>query len=73
VYNDGETTIIQFGKGAKNFDLPVLLVLDPAGKQMQVNYRVHGDRYIVDQVFYEALLLVGTGKSQRRVRIRREG
>jgi len=73
VYNDGETTIIQFGTDAQNSDLPVLLVLDPAGQQMHVNYRVHGDRYIVDQVFYEALLLVGTGKHQRRVRIRREG
>jgi len=55
----------------------VLLVLDPAGKKAQANYRVrsdrYGDRYIVDQVFSKALLLVGAGKHQQRVRIEREG
>jgi len=73
VYNDGETTVIQLKKTARNSDLPVLLVLDPSGKKTQANYRVHGDRYIVDRVFSEAVLLKGAGRSQRRVLIIREG
>jgi len=77
VYNNGEITVIHLGEGVRRADSPVLLVLDPAGRQSQANYRVrrdrYGDRYVVDQVFSKALLLVGSGKHQQRVHIEREG
>ena len=72
VYNDGEITVIHFGEGAHRSDSPVLLVLDHTGRTAQVNYRVRGNRYIVDRVFSEAVLLVGAGEHQQRVHIKRE-
>jgi len=72
VYNNGEITVIHLGKGTHHSEGPALLVLDHTGKTVQVNYRVRGDRYIVDRVFSEAVLLVGAGKHQQRVHIERE-
>jgi type IV secretion system protein VirB9 len=36
-----------------------------------VNYRLQGDRYIVDTVFDKAILIAGVGGNQRRVTITR--
>lgn len=36
-----------------------------------VNYRVQGNRYIVDTVFDRAILIAGVGSSQDRVTISR--
>ena len=36
-----------------------------------VNYRIQGDRYIVDTIFDKALLIAGVGSSQDRVVITR--
>ena len=38
---------------------------------VMVNYRVQGDRYIVDTVFDKAILIAGVGSSQDRVTITR--
>jgi type IV secretion system protein VirB9 len=38
-----------------------------------VNYRMQGDRYIVDRVLDHAELVSGVGSSQTRVVITREG
>lgn len=38
---------------------------------VMVNYRVHGDRYIVDNVFDKAILIAGIGPGQDRVTITR--
>jgi len=73
VYNNGEITVIHLGGKVDRSYSPVLLVLDHEGKKAQVNYRVRGNRYIVDQVFSEAVLLVGAGENQQRVHIEREG
>jgi type IV secretion system protein VirB9 len=60
-------------------EAPILLVVRKEGgwfsgedETVTVNYRVHGDRYIVDSVFNKALLIAGTGQSQERVTITKE-
>jgi type IV secretion system protein VirB9 len=70
VYNNGVQTIIQMGKGMKQTEAPALLVKADQEEQL-VNYRVIQDRYIVDQVFNEAVLIAGVGNNQNRVTIRR--
>jgi len=56
-------------------EAPALLVLDGkpkllAGQREQlVNYRLHGDRYIVDRVFDRAILVAGVGRKQTKIRI----
>ena len=72
VYNNGQQTIIQMGKDMGQSEAPALLVKTRQGEQM-VNYRVRGDRYVVDQVFDEAVMIVGVGRNQDRVTVRRTG
>ncbi len=70
VYNNQEQTFIQMNQDMNHSEAPALLVKNTEGEQM-VNYRVHGDRYIVDQVFDEAILIAGVGRQQNRVTITR--
>ncbi|MNP62614.1 Conjugal transfer protein [compost metagenome] len=57
--------------------MPTLLVVRKDGgwfrddETVMVNYRVQGDRYIVDTVFDKAILIAGVGKSQDRITILR--
>lgn len=75
VYNDGVKTIIQMPSTMQQTEAPTLLVVRKDGgvftdeETVMVNYRVQGDRYIVDTVFDKAVLIAGVGKSQDRVTI----
>ena len=78
VYNDGVKTVIQMPAAMAQTEAPTLLVVRKEGglfsddETVMVNYRVHGDRYIVDTVFQKAILIAGVGKGQDRVTITRE-
>jgi len=78
VYNDGIKTVIQMPAAMAQTEAPTLLVVRKDGgwfkddETVMVNYRVHGDRYIVDTVFDKAILIAGVGRSQDRVTITRE-
>lgn len=77
VYNDGVKTIIEMPKAMSQSQAPALMVLrdtrtpfkseDP----IMVNYRVQGCRYIVDNVFDKAIMIVGSGRSQQKITIKR--
>lgn len=77
VYNDGSKTIIQMPRTMAQTEAPALVVVRKEGgwftddETVMVNYRVQGDRYIVDTVFDKAILIAGVGKSQDRVTIQR--
>ncbi|MEE9102992.1 MULTISPECIES: P-type conjugative transfer protein TrbG [Pseudomonas] len=77
VYNDGSKTIIQMPRAMGQTEAPTLLVVRKDGgwfrddETVMVNYRVQGDRYIVDTVFDKAILIAGVGKSQDRITIQR--
>lgn len=50
--------------------MPPLFVVGPEDKTSElVNYRVRGNYMIVDRLFAAAELRLGSGKSQKRVRI----
>lgn len=78
VFNDGVKTIIEMPSTMSQTEAPSLLVVRKDGNpkkdkdDVMVNYRVQGDRYIVDQVFDKAILIAGVGKHQDRVVIERE-
>lgn len=78
VYNDGHKTIIQMPKAMEQTEAPALLVVRKDGslfkdqENVMVNYRVQGDRYIVDTVFDKAILISGVGSSQDKITIIRE-
>ncbi len=73
VFDDGTHTYIDLPRESKFRDAPILLVKD--GKQDRlVNYRMHGERFVVDSLFDEAILISGVGSEQQKITItRREG
>ncbi|WP_110332620.1 TrbG/VirB9 family P-type conjugative transfer protein, partial [Nitrosomonas eutropha] len=73
IYTDGIKTYIQFPSTHFN-ESPALLSLGNSGDEELVNYRLIGDRYVVDKVLDRAALIVGVGLSQTKVEIiRKEG
>ncbi|PMU13833.1 P-type conjugative transfer protein TrbG, partial [Pseudomonas sp. GP01-A9] len=77
VFNDGRKTIIQMPRSMEQTEAPTLLVVRRDGglfrdaETVMVNYRVQGDRFIVDTVFDKAILIAGVGSGQDRVTITR--
>lgn len=75
VYSTGRQTIIQLPKTVAANEVPTLLVLRKEGGLFTdedlevVNYRVQGDRYVVDQLFERAVLIAGVGSDQDRITI----
>ena len=78
VYNDGRKTIIQMPTTMEQTEAPTLLLLKKEGGAFtddttaMVNYRVQGNRYIVDAVFKKAILIAGVGSDQERLTITRK-
>lgn len=72
VYNNGTKTIIQMPREMQQNEAPTLLVIRGDDQQVMVNYRLQGDRYIVDSLFDKATLIIGVGSSQEQVEITRD-
>lgn len=73
VYRDDYKTYIEFPKAIEVTEAPALLVLDNGNSAQLVNYRVDGNRYVVDKIFDKAELVAGAGKKQVKVTITRKG
>lgn len=79
VFNDGYKTIIQMPRAMQQTEAPTLLVIRKDGglfsktETVMVNYRVQGDRYIVDTVFNKAILISGVGRNQDKITITKGG
>jgi type IV secretion system protein VirB9 len=74
VYNDGRKTIIQMPSSVGQTEAPVFMVLRGGGwfsepEKVVVNYRIQGDRYIVDALFDRGALFSGVGGNERSVEI----
>lgn len=72
VYNDGVKTVIQMPASMQHREAPVLVSIGPDDQEQIVNYRLRGDRFIVDQLFDRAALVAGVGDHQTRVTIERK-
>ncbi len=77
VFNDGRKTIIQMPKSVEHNEAPTLLVVGRKTRLFKkpenviVNYRMQGDRYIVDSLFDKAILVSGVGRYQEKITIER--
>lgn len=71
VYNDGTKTYIQFPRATQADELPALVAIGADKREQMVNYRLAGDRFVVDQVLKRAVLVSGVGRHQVKVRIER--
>jgi P-type conjugative transfer protein TrbG len=79
VYTDGAKTYIEFPRTISFTSAPALVALDntggwfSSGSTQMVNYRMLGNRYVVDRVLDRAELISGVGSGQTRVVITRDG
>lgn len=77
VYNDGTKTIIEMPETMAQTEAPTLLSIredgSPKGKdeQVLVNYRVQGNRYLVDSVLDHAIMVAGVGRGQTKITLRK--
>lgn len=70
VMDDGRQVYIQMPSELRVTEAPALFVVRN-GDDALVNYRVRGDYYVVDRLFDQAALIMGVGRDQERVTIRR--
>jgi P-type conjugative transfer protein TrbG len=71
VFDDGTRVFIQMPDAMRVTEAPALLVKTRAGDTALVNYRLRQSYYVVDKLFDTAVLVVGVGRQQERVTIRR--
>jgi type IV secretion system protein VirB9 len=72
VFDDGRQTFIEFAPSVTQGELPPLFLSGAEGKAADlVNYRVSGQRMVVDRLFTSAELRLGDRRGQKRVRIER--
>lgn len=72
VFDDGRHVYIQLPESVRSGDLPALLVEQGGGVMGVTNHRLKDRWYIVDGLFTRAELVVGVGKTRRKVEIYRE-
>ena len=71
VYSDGRKTYIELPAALKNDEAPALVGIGADNRPEVMNYRVEGDRYVVDQVVQRVALISGVGRRQVKVEITR--
>lgn len=72
VFDDGRQTFIEFPSSIARGEMPPLFINAGRGREGElVNYRVNGQRMIVDRLFDRAELRLGDRRGQQRVRIER--
>jgi type IV secretion system protein VirB9 len=77
VYNDGSKTIIEMPQAMNQTEAPTLLAVRDSGspfkkdEELMVNYRLQGNRYVVDTLFEKAILVAGVGSNQKKIVIER--
>lgn len=66
VFDDGRRTFIQMSPSLETSEAPGLFVVDD-GTELLTNYRLKGHNFVVDRLFDEAELRIGTSRSVRIV------
>lgn len=64
VFDDGHKVYIEFPARLDQGEAPPLFVVGPRGDHQLVNYRVRGNRYVVDRLFAAAELRMGEAPQQ---------
>lgn len=73
VFDDGQRTVIDFPAGLRGREIPPIFLLSADGKTAElVNFRLVGQRMILDQLVDRAELRLGPEKRQAVIRLVRE-
>lgn len=70
VYNDGRKTYVVMPPGMNTEEAPILLIKGAEQREI-VNYRIVDNKYVVDRIFGEAVLVSGVGWKRQEVAISR--
>lgn len=70
VFDDGIRTFIELPFEALNGDVPIILAADSTNEI--VNYRLKGNRYIVDGISNRLIMLKDVGRKQQRLTVERD-
>jgi P-type conjugative transfer protein TrbG len=70
-FDDGRQVYIEMPAAMKTLEAPPLFIIGDEGPEL-VNYRVVGKYYVVDRLFAEAELKLGSGWGQKKVQIHRQ-
>ena len=70
VYNDGIKTIIEMPRAMSQTEAPTFLALQD-GQELMVNYRLQSNRFIIDSLFEQGMLIAGVGSKQTKITIKR--
>lgn len=74
VFDDGRQTFIEFPPNVAQSEMPPLFIAGADGRADElVNYRVIGQRMVLDRLFAKAELRLGAGRHPARVRLERLG
>jgi P-type conjugative transfer protein TrbG len=72
VYNNGIKTFIEMPASVNARELPTLMVINAGNKEV-VNYRYRDNKFIVDQLADDIILISGVGMNQKSVLIKHQG
>lgn len=64
VFDDGQKTFLKMKKDMKTADAPAFFVRNKKNSTVLANYRVLNNYYVIDRLFEQATLIVGTEKVQ---------
>jgi len=72
VFDDGYKVYIVMPEEMNSFEAPVVLLKNGKLREM-VNYRLVGNKFIIDRLFNEAVLISDVGRNKAEIIIRRDG
>jgi type IV secretion system protein VirB9 len=68
VFDDGTRSFIVLPERARTGELPILYLVENGDRHV-LNYALRGDTIVADRVFQRAVLVVGSGKGEKKVEI----
>jgi len=71
VFEDGNKVFIRMSDRVDHSQLPIFMTVDKSGETEVVNYRYYKPYYVVDTIFEQGVLILGTDKYKQMVRIMR--
>lgn len=70
-FDDGRQVYIEMPEKMQTLEAPPLFVIGESGPEL-TNYRIAGRYYVVDRLFNQAELRLGTGWGAKKVQIHRQ-
>ena len=71
VFEDGKKVFIKMSDQVDRSQLPIFMAIDRSGETEVVNYRYFKPYYVVDTIFDQGVLILGTDKYRQMVRLTR--